>query len=156
MNQIFAAEVEHLHRAFELLLAMSPARHGSLPHLMPEQGVYLFSEGERHLYVGRSNHLRRRVGQHCNVGSQHNQAVFAYRLARAETGHIAPAYIPGDRSRAGLLADAAFLDAFSRAKARVRLMDFRCVEETVQVRQALLEIYCAILLGCPYNDFGTH
>jgi hypothetical protein len=25
-----------------------------------------------------------------------------------------------------------------------------------QNRQALLEIYCAVVLGTPYNDFGTH
>jgi hypothetical protein len=29
-------------------------------------------------------------------------------------------------------------------------------EETDQNRQALLEIYCAVVLGTPYNDFGTH
>ena len=29
-------------------------------------------------------------------------------------------------------------------------------EETDQNRQALLEIHCAVVLGTPYNDFGTH
>ncbi|WP_154660911.1 GIY-YIG nuclease family protein [Microvirga lotononidis] len=36
---------------------------------MPSRGVYLFSEGEGHLYVGRSNNLRRRYGLHCRPRS---------------------------------------------------------------------------------------
>jgi len=31
----------------------------------------------------------------------------------------------------------------------------RCVEEADQNRQALLETYCAVVIGTPYNDFGT-
>ena len=32
----------------------------------------------------------------------------------------------------------------------------RFVEETDPVRQALLEIYVAAVLGTPYNDFDNH
>jgi len=49
-----------------------------------------------------------------------------------------------------------FNDAFQRAKARIRTMDYRFIEETDQNRQALLEIYCAVVLRTPHNDFGTH
>jgi hypothetical protein len=35
-------------------------------------------------------------------------------------------------------------------------MDIRVVEETHAIPQALLEIYVALRLGTPYNDFGTH
>ena len=156
MDPRFASVIGQLHPAFERLLATSPTRHRRLARDMPMQGVYLFSEGDRHLYVGRSNHLRDRVGQHCRAGSQHNQAVFAFRLAREATGLMTPAYTTGAGSRKGLAADAGFGEAFSAAKARVRAMDYRCVEETDQTRQALLELYCAIALGCPYNDFNTH
>lgn len=48
------------------------------------------------------------------------------------------------------------MSAFKRAKERVRAMEFRAVEESDQTRQALLEVYCAIALKTPYNDFGTH
>jgi len=96
------------------------------------------------------------VGQHCRAGSQQDQAVFAFRLAREATGMITPAYSTGAGSRKYLASDSAFADAFTAAKAGVRAMDYRCVEETDQTRQALLEIYCAITLGCPYNDFNTH
>jgi hypothetical protein len=36
------------------------------------------------------------------------------------------------------------------AKARIRAMEYRYVEERKQNRQALLEIYCAVVLGTPY------
>ena len=35
-------------------------------------------------------------------------------------------------------------------------MEYRYVEEENQNKQALLEIYCAVVLETPYNDFGTH
>jgi hypothetical protein len=38
----------------------------------------------------------------------------------------------------------------------MRDMDYRCVREDDPTKQALLEIYCAVVLGTPYNDFGTH
>ena len=49
-----------------------------------------------------------------------------------------------------------FAAAIQEAKARIRAMEYRYVEETDQIRQALLEIYCAVALDTPYNDFGTH
>jgi hypothetical protein len=52
--------------------------------------------------------------------------------------------------------DQAFAVAFKEAKARIRATDYRYVEEADQNRQALLEIYCAIVLSTRYNDFKTH
>lgn len=156
MDARFASVIGLLHDSFERLIATAPVSFDRLPRIMPEQGVYLFSENGRHLYAGRSNRLRRRFGQHCRASSQHNQAVFAFRLAREATGRIVPAYVPGAGSRASLPLDEAFNEAFTHAKVRVRAMDLRFVEETDQTRQALLELYCAIALQCPYNDFDTH
>jgi hypothetical protein len=52
----------------------------------PSECIYLFSEGSRPLYVGRTRHLRQRLRQQSIPGAQHNQAVFAFRLAREKTG----------------------------------------------------------------------
>jgi hypothetical protein len=52
--------------------------------------------------------------------------------------------------------DPTFAAAFIAAKERIRKMEYRYVEEAHQNRQALLEIYCAVVLETPYNDFGTH
>ncbi len=66
------------------------------------------------------------------------------------------AYRAGDGSRAGLIEQPVFRDAFIAAKERIRQMDYRFVAEPDQICQALLEIYCAVALGTPYNSFGTH
>jgi hypothetical protein len=156
MNPDFARFVEALHPSFERLIAAKPFSGGKLPRDIPLQGVYLFSEADRHLYVGRSNKLRQRYGQQSNPGSQHNQAVFAFKIARELTGKIKAAYSRGPENRSGLVSDPAFSLAFTEAKARVRKMEYRFVEERDQTRQALLELYCAVALNCPYNDFNSH
>ena len=58
--------------------------------------------------------------------------------------------------KAGLMLNREFRAAFDAAKARIRSMDFRFVEETDQNAQALLEIYCTLALDAKYNDFNTH
>jgi hypothetical protein len=123
---------------------------------VPKSGVYLFTENGQPLYVGRSNGLRQRHGRHCHPGATYRQAAFAFQLAREQTDHKKAAYRTGNESRKGLMGDKAFAAAFREAKARIRAMEYRYVEEADQVRQALLEIYCAVALDTPYNDFGTH
>lgn len=52
--------------------------------------------------------------------------------------------------------DTVFASAFTAAKARIRTMEYRYVDESGQTRRALLEIYCAVVLETPYNNFRTH
>ena len=134
---------------------MEPVKIPSLPRDAPPQCIYLFSEGPHHLYVGRTRKLRQRLRQHSIPGAQHNQAVFAVRLARESTGSVVAAYT-ANGSRSALCAQDEFGAAFKQAKERVRRMDVRYVEETDPLRQALLEIYVSIVLKTPYNDFDTH
>ena len=156
MDPKFAALVENLASQLELLLSAPAFRSGELPRNMPLCGIYLFTESGRHLYVGRSNCLQKRYGRHCRPSATHRQASFAFQLAREETGHLKASYKKGEYSRADLILDAEFAAAFKRAKVRIGLMDYRFVEEPDQNRQALLEIYCSVVLGTPYNDFRTH
>jgi hypothetical protein len=156
MDPKFAALVETLAPKLDRLILMKPLAYGALPRDMPKSGVYLFTEAGRHLYVGRSNVLRGRHGRHCRAGATYRQAAFAFQLAREATGRTAVAYRAGEGSRAGLMLDPVFAKAFAAAKERIRRMEYRYVEEADQNRQALLEIYCAVVLETPYNDFGTH
>jgi len=156
MHPTFAKLLEGLHPKYERLIAMSPCRHGNFPKTMPKQGVYLFTEGLDHLYVGRSNTIRSRFGRHCNPGATHRMAAFAFKLAREATGKTTASYKAGENSRKGLMLNPEFRAAFEAAKARIRKMDFRFVEETDQNAQALLEIYCTLALNAKYNDFNTH
>lgn len=156
MDALFGQMVEALAPKLERLLAMSPLAYGALPRDMPKSGVYLFTEAGWHLYVGRSNSPRGRYGRHCRPGATYRQAAFAFRLASEAVGRTGASYRPGKDSRAGLMLDPAFVQAFLAAKERIRKMEYRYVEETDQNSQALLEIYCAVVLETPYNDFNTH
>jgi hypothetical protein len=155
VNNKFAKHVESLVPKLEDLLAITPCRDAQLPKVMPMCGVYLFSEGRKHLYVGRSNNIRARYGLHSRPSAPHNQASFAFLLAREETGILRPTY-KTKGGRVWLMKQPKFLKAFKSAKVRMRKMDFRYVEESDHNRQALLEIYAAIALSARYNDFKTH
>jgi hypothetical protein len=63
MDPRFAALTDRLAPKLKKLLAMKPLRYGELPLDMPEKGIYLFSRGKKHLYIGRSNVLRKRFEQ---------------------------------------------------------------------------------------------
>jgi hypothetical protein len=112
MDRKFAAFVETLAPKLTQLLEMPPLRYGQLPIDMPVSGVYLFSEGNTHLYVRRSNTLRGRHGRHCRPGATHRQAAFAFQLARHQTGVKEASYKPGAGSRAGLMELPEFNAAF--------------------------------------------
>ncbi|MBL9030131.1 MAG: hypothetical protein JNM80_00310 [Phycisphaerae bacterium] len=155
MHEVFRAHMDSLPAALTQLIAMPPVKCGSLPKHMPKRGIYLFSEGDLRLYVGRSNRMRQRVRNHGNPAATHRQAAFAFKLAREATGKAKATYKP-DGSRANLMLDAVFVAAFTAAKSRIGAMDVRFVEETDPVRQCLLEVYVAVALGTPYNDFDNH
>ena len=157
MNSKFLDLIEEISPSFEQLMNMRPVRNGFFDGFNPKQGVYLFSERDNgHLYVGRSNNIRIRYGEHCNPGSTRHSATFAFRLARKTTGKDKPSYVHGPDSREGLMENAEFFAAFNEAKARIRLMDFRFVEENDSKKQCILEIYTAITLVTPYNNFDNH
>lgn len=155
MNPKFAKLVESLEPAFQKLVLMPPVTAASLPRIMPVQGIYLFSDGPKSLYVGRSSNIRRRISLHCRPGSQHNQATFAFRMARLQTGRTQATYTTTG-SRGELVKDAEFSSVFTACKARIRQFDLRFVEEVDPTRQALLEIYVATVLNTPFNDFENH
>ena len=86
MNQKFRDLVASLEPKHRVLLEMEPVRFGSLPKEIPERGIYVFSEGGQHLYVGRTNGIRRRLQNHCRLSGTHHTATFAFRIARQTTG----------------------------------------------------------------------
>src|SRR5262245_23531342 len=108
MHADFATAIDALHESFQALIGMTPVSAGHLPGRMPQQGVYLFTEGGRHLYVGRSNNIRGRYARHCLPGATHRMAAFAFHLAREITGNTRASYRKGASSRAGLMLDADF------------------------------------------------
>ena len=156
MDDEFQTHVRALRPKLDALLSMSPVRPTNLPKAMPDRGVYLLTENGEHLYVGRSNNIRGRIGRHCKPAATHRMAAFAFRLARQETGNIRATYRKGTGSREALMEDPVFAAAFENAKFRICGMDLRFVEETDPVRQALLEVYVALAVKAKHNDFDNH
>jgi hypothetical protein len=155
MHRIFKLHLRELEAKRRELLAMQPVTRDSLPRGMPRRGVYLFSEKGRHLYVGRSNGIRKRIGRHCRRSAKHNMASFAFRLAKEKCG-IGPATYKKGQGRAEVTAQEVFAKEFAAAKERVRAMQVRYVEEADPIRQGLLELYVSVVHQTPYNDFDTH
>lgn len=153
MDHRFQEFTEALQPKFEALMSM----HSLIPGTLPKAaGVYMFSENGRHLYVGRTRNVRSRYGQHTRQSTGHNNAPFAFKLAREATGFLKSTYQSDDTSRANLMLNPTFRTAFDEALARMRAMEFRFVEENDPTRQCLLEIYVSVVCGSPYNDFDTH
>ncbi len=155
MDQKFRNLVVLLEPLFRRLMSMEPVTIDALPKNMAAGGVCLFSERDKHLYVGRTNRMRARLQEHCRPSSTHNHAPFAFTLARQATGTRRASYRKAG-SRQELERDPDFKAAFTLAKARVRTMHVRFVQEPDPLRQTLLELYVAIALGTPHNDFDTH
>jgi len=51
---------------------------------VPTKGIYLFLEEDKPLYIGRTNRMKDRLIQHGRQSSQHNDAGFAFRIAKEQ------------------------------------------------------------------------
>lgn len=152
MHERFRMMVEALHPSYNKLLAMPPVPAAEVQLQTPCGGVYLFSEGDVHLYAGRTKRpLGRRIRDHFGPAPD---CPLAWLLTRESTGKKAT-YKP-EGSRKALLDDPAFRAVYDQAKQRIRVMSVRWVVEADPTTQALLEIYVAIATGARYNDFDTH
>lgn len=157
IDERFHGLIAGLPQKLEQLLQMEPVSIPSLPArpLVPSSGIYLLTERDEHLYVGRSRRIRTRLIDHTRPSAGHNMATFAFLLARHATGSLTASYRP-EGSRLAMLREPTFAEAFGAAKQRVNQMQVRFVEECHPVRQCLLEVYVATALQAKYNDFDSH
>ena len=88
-------------------------------------GVYLFSDGAIHYYVGRSRDVRERILQHSRPSIL--DAPFAFRRAR-ELLKLSATYTT-EGSRQQLLADEKFFDTILEQKQWIKTLDVRFVIE---------------------------
>lgn len=150
-----APHLGQLDSLLDRLLRCEPMQVNRLPKWVAGPGIYVFTESQLHVYVGRTNDLRKRLQQHQRNGSQHNAAPFAFRLARESTG-LQRATYRTEGSRAQIGSDPRFVEAFSAAKARIRQMDVRAVRVDDPVTQALFEVYASVAVDARYNTFDNH
>ncbi len=71
MYPVFNEYIDSLESSFQRVLRMGPVTVSTLPRETPESGIYLFSENEIYLYVGRSNSIRKKLQNHCRPSSGH-------------------------------------------------------------------------------------
>lgn len=127
------------------------AHHNDVPQA---PGVYLFSENGVPLYVGQSRNLRRRLREHTAAASRHNQAPFAFNLAKRKATE-ANLVVSGTRQE--LANNPEFAALFSAALDRVRNMDVQFIEIEDGLHRYIFEPFAAQLLGTEeFNSFETH
>ena len=160
------ATVSRLPSHLEALLASPAYGRGSNRAAPPKQhGVYLFSEGHQHLYVGRCglterarrlgkghSNFRTRLAGHTRPSSGHNQATFAWRLTVEVLGE---ALDSTPHTRAELQRDKLFKLEFLKQKERVTKMEFRVVMIDNDFESYIFEPFAASVLATPYNSWAT-
>lgn len=150
----FGAAVEQLPALLKALCSAPRHRLAEHPSVPNTPGIYLFSEGEKPIYVGQSRKLRNRLRQHTGATRGHNQASFAFNLAKREAS---AAGVNIKCARALLEADPAFAGHFEAARAAVAAMKIQFIELADPVERTLFEVYVALALDTvEFNSFETH
>lgn len=136
-----------------------------------QRGVYLFTEGGKHLYVGRTSttarsragggppitSFRYRFDQHTQHGSPPGAASFANRLMR-EDATSRGIEVPAKWWKARHAEAREIYRLLCAAKDRIGAMECRVVaftDDSKGVQSSISEIYVHAHLATPYNDFST-
>jgi len=136
----------------ELMDTTPQIRHDLMP--VPKiPAIYVLSESDKPVYVGRTRNLNDRLASHMNAANGRNSASFAFRIAKKSAKR---AGIDLPRFGKDIEALPAFQPRFVKAKRRVAKMGVRYLEVRDPIEQTLLEVYVAESLATRYNDFDTH
>jgi predicted GIY-YIG superfamily endonuclease len=119
-----------------------------------KQGIYVFYENNKAIYVGRSNRLKERIQEHGRPSSDHYSATLAFNMAKKEMN--ASRNKRGLATRNELEKAPGFEKAFFLARKQVAKMQVKVIGIEDQIAQSLFEIYAALTLNTKYNDFSTH
>jgi hypothetical protein len=111
-------------------------------------GIYIFFKGEDAIYVGISQKIVQRIQQHVK-GRSHYSASFAFRIAKEHYDRI--------EDEALKTRDSLDFDTYCvPVQLLLREMDVAILPIEDPTTRYLFEVYCAVTLGTPYNDFETH
>lgn len=121
---------------------------------VPQKGVYVFFEGDKPIYVGRSNRMKQRLKEHSQKGSDRYSATLAFRIAKQE--YFNSQKEKGRKTNEQLMENSVFREKFEAAKSMIAKTRIRFIEIEDQVEQTIFEIYAALVLDTELNDFSTH
>ena len=138
-------------------------RNRDKPCKLPEQGIYVFYENDKPIYVGRTNRMPKRILEHGSP-TPTRAATFAYLVAKRELEcrGITPEPKPGKPASRITNADVEkHPGVISAARKRISKMQFRVVEINDPIEQTIFEVYATLNLGTTrqqggYNDFDNH
>lgn len=129
---------------------------------IPKEGVYVFYERGKALYVGRSRNLRSRILNHGRKSSNRFQATFAFLIAMKQASRLGikppRPELRKKPTRKDWEKDPRFSRLFAAARQRVAKMKVRVLGVPDPIEQMLFEVYAADRLETlgQYNTFETH
>ena len=151
MNAEFLEIINKMEPLLRKLQCSDPVTAASLKSV-PQQGVYVFYEGDKPIYTGRSRRLRQRIQEHGSTSSRHESATFAFKLLREAIGE--PEWHSSKYTRKAL--QDKYPQEYAKQRQRVQNMDIRAVEINDPLIQTVFETYAIIALGTTrYNTFHT-
>jgi hypothetical protein len=151
-NEIISKFPERL----EKLKASQSFSRDELKSMSEEQGIYVFYEQSIPMYVGRSGRKGRfktRIQEHSRPSSGHGTATFAFMIAKEDAEQDG---INIEKSRHNLENEPSFAELYQQAKVRVSNMQIKVIEIDDPIEQTLFEVYAALELNTPYNEWDTH
>ena len=155
MNEIFEKLVNKMETNLQLLKEQPPIAIDKIRIAqVPQRGVYVFFEGNKPIYVGRSNRLKKRLKEHSQRIADHYSATLAFKIAK---NGIANPQVEGEKqTNAQLMKNSDFRKYFESVKERISRANIRFISVEDQIEQAMFEIYAHLELGTELNDFNTH
>jgi len=148
-NGLFGKIVESFPALFEELEKSPSCQRLEIPQNLT-QGIYVFYENGEPQYVGRcgrKGRLKKRILEHSRPSSGHNTATFAFLIAKEELDKRDPTLSRIDIEKT---------PEFHEAKQKIALMQIKYLEIEDPITQTLFEVYAALELGTPYNNWETH
>ena len=156
MDRSYFKKIEQVEKLFLVLRKMELVneRNEFNKITLPEiPGIYVFYEGKKPLYVGRTNSIKKRIGLHRST--DYRCATFALKLAK-EKAKAKNMGIEKFKNNGLLIKDPEFKKIYELMRKRISKMRIKYVEVKDSITQHLLEPYVHIILKTPYNDFDNH
>lgn len=153
MNRQFKQLIDQMPDLMQELNNSNYYTYGSLGNL-PQKGVYVFYDGDKPVYVGRTNRMRSRIKEHGRPGSGHNSAPFAFNMAKKQAAEKGIDLL---KTRSLLEKDELFKNLFKLSKEKITKMQIKVIEINDPNLQALFELYASIELNTyDLNSFDNH